>query len=75
MPDFDKVLSRAWNEQHSGSPMFQVCEKIKSCRVAMLKLRGTSIMNSAQTIQDIKAKMELLQEDGGSRNWQTWKKL
>lgn len=70
VPDFAKVVTEAWESQQEGSPMFQVCERIKSCRVALLKLRSQHKMNSNQAIHDIKMKVDFMQNEEGSRDWQ-----
>lgn len=56
--DFEQVVNGAWNAQHFSTPMFQVCERIKSCGVALLKLRGKNKMNSDQDIMEINGKIE-----------------
>lgn len=35
LPDFEYVVSNAWNRHQEGTPMYQVCERIKMCRVAL----------------------------------------
>lgn len=32
-------------------------------------------MNSRKAIQDIKGKIEVMQEEGGTRNWTGWEQL
>lgn len=54
LADFEKELEKGWNTQYAGSSMFQVCAKIKNCRVGLLKLRQQSKMNSGKDIQDVK---------------------
>lgn len=50
--------------------MFQVYERIKKCRVALLKLRGGHKMNLGLAIRRIKENMEVLQAEEGNRDWE-----
>lgn len=69
------MVSQAWNDQQTGTPMFQVCRRIRACRIALLKLKGLLHLSSGQAICDIKRKMELMQNEGGSRDWLEWNHL
>lgn len=55
--------------------MFQVCGRIKSCRVALLKMKREHQINSGKAIRELKAKMEGLQQQGKDRNWAEWQQL
>lgn len=55
--------------------MFQVCTRIKQCRLALLQLKRHHQLNSGRAIQDIKNQMVQLQDLGGFRNWTEWSQL
>lgn len=55
--------------------MFQVCERIKNCRVASLKLKETHHMNSGKAIAKKERKLLAMQEAGGERDWLKWNGL
>lgn len=74
-PDFEQRVEQAWNGFQLGSPMFQVCGRIKSCRVALLKMKEEHQLNSGKAIRELKAKMEGLQQHGKDRNWAEWQQL
>lgn len=57
LPNFENVLNKAWNVQQRGSSMFQVCKRIKTCRVALSKLKGMYHLYSGQVIRVIKGKI------------------
>lgn len=69
LPDYEGFVSHAWNSTQLGTPMYQLCGRIKSCRVALLKLKGLHQLNSGNAIQRIKQKMSAMQLEGGNRNW------
>lgn len=75
VPDFQQVVNQAWNIRQTGTPMFQVCARIKECRLALLKLRGMQNLNSSKAIRDIKGQMKDLQRVGGNRDWIMWNQL
>lgn len=48
--DFEKTVEQAWLTPQSGTPMFQVCARIKECRIGLLKLWNQHKMNSGKAI-------------------------
>lgn len=72
IPAFEQVVDHAWNRPQVGTPMFQVCNRIKECRMELLKLRGLHMLNSGQAISKLKNRMTEMQRAGGARNWQEW---
>lgn len=64
--NFEDVVETTKNSYQAGNLMFQVYEKIKCCRVALLKLRGEQKLNSGAAINRIKGQMEEMQMKGGS---------
>lgn len=74
-PGTVEAIAQAWNKPQNGSPMFQVSARIKECRVALLKCKEAWNLNSATTIRDVKLKMEVMQQQGGQRDWNEWKRL
>lgn len=68
-------IVRAWAKPQQGHPMYQVTAKIKECRVALLKMKGTQVQNSATNIMTVKAEMEDMQQQGGQQDWTKWKLL
>lgn len=75
LPNFEREVEQAWNIVQHGVPMYQVCSRIKCCRVALLKLKGQHILHSSVAINKIKGRMEKMQKEGNDRNWSEWKKL
>lgn len=75
LPYFERVVDKAWNAKQHGPLMYQVCNRIKSCRVALLKLKGLHHLNSGKAIQAIKDKMIVMLLEGGARNWTELKQL
>ena len=61
----EEVVRKAWNNRMEGTPMFQVSERIKCCRVALLKWNGKQKSNSSLRIKELKKEMEFLQNQGG----------
>lgn len=53
LPDFEKTVVQGWMSATEGTQMFQVCEKIKSCRLELLKLSKLHQMNSSRVIQEL----------------------
>lgn len=45
IPDFEKEVEMARHAPQQGSPMYQVCCRIRSCRVALLKMKGKYQLN------------------------------
>lgn len=74
-PEFEEVVENAWNDHQQGTPMYQLCGRIRSSGIALLKLKSMIHMNSAQAISGIKRKMETMQCEGRKRNWIEWKML
>lgn len=73
--DFERTVEQAWFTPQIGTLMFQICAKIKVYRISLLKLRNQHKMNSRRAIKDIKEKMDILQQEGGIRDWKEWKHL
>lgn len=55
-PSIEEVVKQAWNETVIGSPMFQVAERIKRCRLALLKWDGKYMSNYVDRIKELKLK-------------------
>lgn len=58
IPEFESVMEKAWNSNQQGTPMFQVCGRIRNCRIELLKLKSLYHLNSGLAIREIKGKME-----------------
>lgn len=58
--DFERTVEQDWFTPQIGTHMFQICAKIKACRLSLLKLRNQDKMNSGSSIKDIKEKMDIL---------------
>lgn len=69
------MVNNVWNAHQQGTLIFPVCERINKCRLYLLELRRVHNMNSRKAIQDIKGKIEVMQEEGGTRNWTGWEQL
>lgn len=68
-------IERAWNKPQQGHPKYEVSARVKECKVALLKMKGSQFLNSALVIKNVKEEMESMQEQGGQRDWATWKHL
>lgn len=68
--EIDEVVEKAWKEEQQGTLMFQVCSRIKSCRVALLKWNKGHDTNSAKQIKNMKLEIEELNKMRGGRDWQ-----
>lgn len=60
IPEFKQVVDKAWNTRQLGTSMFQVCARVKECKIALLKMQGLQNLNSGKSIWDIKRQMEVL---------------
>lgn len=68
----ENVISSAWNKTCRGTPIFQVTQRIKETRLALIKLHGAHQMNPGKAIREVKNRMEALQLLGGARDWNKW---
>jgi exonuclease III len=60
-PECEQVIATAWQTaQLTGSPMFQVTEKIKLCRQALMKWCGTTFGSVKKQLDQKKSEMEHL---------------
>lgn len=75
IPNFENVVEQALNTRQQDTPMYQVCERVRNCRIALLKLKGMVHLNFGQAIREIKGKMEVSQLERGARNWSEWRQL
>lgn len=71
----EEVVRQAWEANVIGSPMFQVAERIKRCRLALLQWNGQQMSTSAARIQELKVEMESLGDEAGLRDWVRWNLL
>lgn len=55
--------------------MYQVCSRIKKCRVALLKWSKGLQTNSSKQIMNLKNEMEAMSSLRGDRDWQKWTQL
>lgn len=68
----EELISKAWGTKCIGSTMFQVAQKIKRCRIELLKWHSQQECNSVSKIQKLKEEMDVLQAAGGQRDWERW---
>lgn len=68
-------MEQAWNTAQQDSPIYQVCNRVKCCRVALLKFKVQYNLNSRTAINRIKGRMKELQQKGQDRNSLEWKNL
>lgn len=69
------AIMKAWNQEVGGSRMFSFNKKLKMCRQGVLEWRKKENLNSKSQIQQLKKQMEVLQENGGKRDWNLWYNL
>lgn len=72
-PESLTEIEKAWTAPQVGHPMFQVCARIKECRVTLLKMKGELSLNAGHTIKTVKNEMLAMQHQGGNRDWGRWK--
>ncbi|CAA0822417.1 Unknown protein, partial [Striga hermonthica] len=65
-------IQRAWNQTSYGSPMYNITERIKATRVALLKWSRSFKTATAKDIERLTTEMAGLREQGGKRNWERW---
>lgn len=72
------VVEKGWMQAQAGTYMHQVCSKIKTCRVALLKWSKGLLINSSKQIKELKMKLEELKmkleelsQQKGNRDWHT----
>lgn len=75
MDHFENIVKNAWEPQQLGSRQYQLQNKIKKCRGGILKWQKKAGTHSAVQIKKIKEEMEVMQEQGGNRDWNEWRDL
>lgn len=58
LSNFERGVEQAWDVMQHGVPLYQVCSRIKCCRVALLKLKGQHSLHSSSAINKLKGKLE-----------------
>lgn len=66
LPNFESTVDHAWNISQNGTPMVQVCARIKQCRVVLLKLKAAHNLNSKKAIQEKKTKLKQYKRKKGT---------
>lgn len=69
------MIQECWKFQIEGSRMFSFHKKLKHCREGLLQWRKKENTNSKAQIESIKKQVECMQEEEGSRDWETWHQL
>lgn len=75
MTGVEEVIRKAWYSECIGSSMFQVTQKIKRCRLELLKWNNNQECNSTVRIQKLKEEMSEMKKTGGQRDWDKWNSL
>lgn len=73
--EITEVVENGWQQEQAGTRIFQVCSKIKSYRLTLLKWSKGLMTNSGKQIQKLKLEMEELNRQRENRDWQTWDRL
>ncbi|CAA0837917.1 Unknown protein, partial [Striga hermonthica] len=72
MEGFNDVVTSAWNTHVSGTPLFQLKEKVKHTRIAILIWSSSNLSSRQQEISDLTHQMEDLNSHGKVENWELW---
>lgn len=60
-PRCEDVIQEAWNSSTSGSPMFCLTQKIKECRVQLLKWSQSQVRATPNLIANKKVRLQVLE--------------
>ena len=53
----EEVIQKAWEAQQEGTRMFQLCQKIKGCRMALIEWNKQGILSMPSKIKGLRAKL------------------
>ncbi|CAA0812281.1 Unknown protein, partial [Striga hermonthica] len=69
---FSEVVTRAWQIPVEGTPFFQIKEKIKNTRIALLIWSSTFQSQHQQQMAELTNKLETLNEVKTGDKWEEW---
>ncbi|CAA0841468.1 Unknown protein, partial [Striga hermonthica] len=72
MSGIRETVEKAWSLKKSGTPMYQVSEKIKETRLAILRWSSLFKKNRDREKDEISNRLERLSKQGDNRNWEEW---
>ncbi|GER31074.1 RNA-directed DNA polymerase-like protein [Striga asiatica] len=67
-----EAVEAGWQGIVEGTAMYQVHQKVKNTRMALLAWHKPIHRNSATTIKELTTKMEDMRMEGPDRNWREW---
>ncbi|CAA0808753.1 Unknown protein [Striga hermonthica] len=70
---FSSTVEKAWNKDHSlTDDLYDIQERIKNVRIALLKWKFTLLPNSKRTLDSFKIRLDALNQQGSSKDWNEW---
>ncbi|CAA0810884.1 DNAse I-like superfamily protein, partial [Striga hermonthica] len=69
---YSEVVARAWQIPVEGTPFFQIKEKIKNTRIALLIWSSTFQTQHQQQMEELTKKLETLNEIKTGDKWEEW---
>ncbi|CAA0837256.1 Unknown protein, partial [Striga hermonthica] len=67
-----EVVQNSWQSEQAGTPMYQVSEKIKSTRLALLKWSSSFRQNQLKAKVLLNEKLDEMSKLGANRDWEEW---
>ena len=60
---YEDTIANAWFVSFNGSPMFQVCNKIKECRKQLLAWSKNSLCSLGKKIEEKRNRLQVLEQN------------
>ncbi|KAK6146589.1 hypothetical protein DH2020_020458 [Rehmannia glutinosa] len=71
----EEVVKKAWGLPQEGTPLFQIQNRIRACRLGLLTWSKKVVTNSAKIIRDNTEKLEALSHLGSQKDHEVWLSL
>ncbi|CAA0811523.1 Unknown protein, partial [Striga hermonthica] len=69
---FEDCVKKAWGHQCPGQALYKFQKKLRSVKFELLGWVATQKSNTAKLIKECNAKLEIMGQQGGHRDWLQW---
>ncbi|CAA0813944.1 Unknown protein, partial [Striga hermonthica] len=66
------IVNAVWSHNQTGTPFFQLKEKIKLTKIALIKWSAKFKTDNQSKIEHLNSKLELLRNSDLASNWEDW---
>ena len=65
----EDTIANVWSVSFNGSPIFQVCNKIKECRKQLLAWSKNSLCSLGKKIEEKRNRLQVLEQNNKNSSW------